>query len=57
LDFNLARSVGPFFKLNDRKMDQILGEVKDAVSNWRKVATRIGIPRKEQELMAGAFRY
>lgn len=57
LDFNLVRSVGPFFKLNDRKMDQILGEVKDAVSNWRKVATRIGIPRKEQELMAGAFRY
>ncbi|MDH4471966.1 MAG: HipA domain-containing protein [Fluviicola sp.] len=56
LDFDLARSVGEYFRLNEKDMNRILLEVKTAVSDWKKIATKIGISRGEQQLMAGAFR-
>jgi len=56
LDFDLARSVGEYFRLNEKEMNRILLEVKTAVSDWKKIATKIGISRGEQQLMAGAFR-
>ena len=55
LDFELARSVGEYFRLNDKQMKQILQEVNAAVGNWKKVANSIGIPRREQLLMDSAF--
>ena len=55
LDFELARSVGEYFRLNDEQMKQILQEVNQAVSNWKEVANSIGIPRSEQLLMEKAF--
>jgi serine/threonine-protein kinase HipA len=57
LDFDLARSVGEFFMLDIPSMDKILAEVKFVVSDWRKYANSIGIPRNEQEMMAPAFRF
>lgn len=56
LDFDLARSVGEYFRLNEKEMDRILQEATHSVSNWKKVATKIGISRGEQQLMASAFR-
>jgi serine/threonine-protein kinase HipA len=56
LDFNLVKSVGKHFHLNDSRMDAIIKEVSGSVSHWRQVANQIGISRKEQESMAGAFR-
>lgn len=56
LDFDLARSVGEYFRLNEKEMNRILLEVKTAVNDWKKVATKIGISRGEQQLMTGAFR-
>ncbi len=55
LDFDLAKSVGMFFRLSNSQMDLIIAEVKHAVSHWRKYAQEIGITRAEQERMAGAF--
>ena len=55
LDFELAISVGQYFQLNPQEMKGILEQVKDVVSNWRKVATQIGIAKQEQNLMAAAF--
>lgn len=55
LDFELAKSVGTFFQLNNQKMNSIIKEVQLAVSSWRKIANQIGIPRNEQEKMAKAF--
>ena len=43
LDFDLAMS--------------ILAEVKRAVSGWRKLATKYGISKFEQDVMEKAFRY
>jgi serine/threonine-protein kinase HipA len=55
LDYNLAKSVGVFFRLKEKEMDQIIEEVRVAVGKWRNIATEIGISRAEQELMAPAF--
>lgn len=57
LDVELAKSVGGFFQLEDEQMDEIIDEVTEVVSSWKKVASEIGISRSEQELMGAAFRY
>jgi serine/threonine-protein kinase HipA len=57
LDFELAIRVGQYFQLNPQEMKDILEQVKSAVSNWRKVATQIGIAKQEQNLMEAAFRW
>lgn len=55
LDFDLAKSVGEYFRLNDDQMNTIIQEVQSAVSNWKEIATKIGISRSEQQLMDKAF--
>lgn len=55
LDLELAKSVGEFFQLNNKQMDEIIKEVLHAVSKWKNIAKEIGISRSEQELMATAF--
>lgn len=56
LDFDLLKSVGPYFRLQPAAMEQILKEVLTSVQQWPKVAAKIGISRAEQELMRPAFR-
>ena len=55
LDFNLAKSVGKYFRLNEEEMETILDEVLTGVRNWKVYANEIGISRKEQQLMENAF--
>jgi serine/threonine-protein kinase HipA len=55
LSFDLARSVGEYFQLNNRQMDTIIDEVRKAGKNWQTIATQVGISRPEQEIMAPAF--
>lgn len=57
LDFELVKSVGSYFQLDNKQMDSILNEVKDAVSQWKTLAQDIGISRQEKQLMEGAFRF
>ena len=57
LDFELAKSVSEYFQLTPKASDQIITDIKAVVSEWRTLATEIGISRAEQEMMAGAFRY
>src|SRR5690606_32689538 len=56
LDFDLAISVGEFFRLDHKQMDRIIQEVLESVSQWDRVADNIGISRAEKELMSGAFK-
>ena len=56
LDFDLAKSVGIYFRLSESEMETILDEVLSVVGNWKDVAKGIGIKNAEIELMAGAFR-
>lgn len=55
LDFDVAKSVGEFFRLDEKNMDHIIAEVMDSVSQWEKIANKIGISRNERENMRGAF--
>ena len=55
LDLELAKSVGEYFQLNNKEMNQIIEEIKDGTSNWREHAQNLNIPRQEQEKMAPAF--
>ena len=57
LDFDLAKSVGAFFQLNEKQMDDILKEVKVVVKNWKTEATKIGISKAEIILMYSAFKF
>ncbi len=55
-DIDLVKSVGVYFRLGKKEMDNIIDEVKSGISGWKKIATEIGIPRNEQMLMAAAFK-
>lgn len=55
LDYDLAFSVGDFFRLTDEQMSDILFEVIGAVTDWEELADEIGISKSEQLLMGKAF--
>lgn len=56
LDFELAKSVGEYFRLSDDEMDAIINEVIRVVKDWKSVAKQIGISSKEQLSMQPAFK-
>jgi serine/threonine-protein kinase HipA len=55
LSYDLAKSVGEYFRLSENEMNAILSEVFTVVKDWKTVANRIGIKNSEIELMSGAF--
>ncbi|MDR3171372.1 MAG: HipA domain-containing protein [Treponema sp.] len=55
LDFDAAMAVIPYFRLSSAKAKQILDTVKNAVSQWRRIAETQGISRMEQEMVSPAF--
>lgn len=57
LDFELAKSVGEYFRLNEKQMNNIINEVNSVVSKWKEIANKIGISRSEQQLIEKAFKY
>lgn len=56
LDLDLAIEVSEYFRLSEKRANEIIEEVKTAVRNWRDVANKYGISRNEQELKSMAFR-
>ena len=57
LDFDLAKSVGEYFRLNKEQMESIIDDIINSVENWQKVALKIGISGKEKDLMSNSFNY
>jgi serine/threonine-protein kinase HipA len=57
LDFELAKSVGEYFRLNKQQIVSIMQEVLQATSNWKTLAKEIGISKSERELMIKAFHF
>jgi serine/threonine-protein kinase HipA len=55
LNYDLALEVIDFFQLDQAEAEQIKTEVLESVSQWRDVATRVGISRSEQQQMEQAF--
>lgn len=56
LDFDLAKSVGEYFRLDNVQMNVVITEVLASIKEWQTFAKDIGISRAEQELMRSAFR-
>ncbi len=56
LSLELAREVAPYFRIDAGDSNEIIDQVKDSVSQWRKVASRRAIGRSEQNRMQSAFR-
>ncbi len=57
LDFELALSTAAYYGLNSEQSNEIVFQIKKAVSGWQQLATKYGISRSEQEDTAPAFRY
>ena len=57
LDYDLALSITPYFGIKKDRAMAIVEQIKSVVAEWRKVATRYGIPKSEQDLVENAFRY
>jgi serine/threonine-protein kinase HipA len=55
LDFDLALSVGEYFRLPNSKAKEIITQTKKIVSKWAVLANKYQIPRQEQEQMSPAF--
>ena len=55
LDLKLALEVCIYFRLSQKKAEEIIEEVKSSVKKWRKIASKYGISNAEQELKSRAF--
>lgn len=55
LDYALAMDVIDFFQLERPEAEKIKSEVVKSVSQWKSIATEIGLSRGEQNLMTFAF--
>ncbi len=55
LDTELAMDVADFFRLDTTIAKDTIVEIKKNIKNWHKVATKYGLPKREQDLMSAAF--
>ncbi|WP_179317206.1 type II toxin-antitoxin system HipA family toxin [Winogradskyella undariae] len=55
LDLDLALAVAPYFRLEEKEASHIIQEITHVVSNWKIIANKYGLSRREQELKASAF--
>ncbi len=55
LDFELALSVAPQFRVDMQQAQEIVTKIKDVVSHWYEIAPKLKITRTEIESMTPAF--
>lgn len=55
LDYDLAISVSPYFRLTKDEAAQIAAGIRGIVAGWRNAAQQIGIPKSECDYMSAAF--
>ncbi len=56
LNLDLVMNVARYFRVEEKRANEIISEVKSAVQNWPKLAKKLSIPSREINLMKGAFR-
>jgi serine/threonine-protein kinase HipA len=55
LDVSLAKEVAPYFRVSEKRGNEIIKVVKKAVEQWSVVAKKYGISKSERDVMARAF--
>ncbi len=56
LSEDLAMDAAKYFRVNDKRAEEIIKKIKRSVSNWRETAKKHNISRSSQDRMANAFR-
>lgn len=56
LDLDLARSVAHYFRVRKDDADRIITDFQAVVAQWPAIASSLQVTRREQELLAPAFR-
>ena len=56
MDLDLVRSVAPYFRVATKTANEIIESSQAVVKQWPKIAGSLGVPAREQERMASAFR-
>lgn len=54
-DVSIAMEASRDYGLSVREADNLLKQVRSSVRNWREEATRLNIPKADQDLMTNAF--
>jgi serine/threonine-protein kinase HipA len=57
LELDLALEVARYFRLNEKRAQEIIHEITMAVSQWRSLAKKQGLSSAECELKSKAFRF
>jgi serine/threonine-protein kinase HipA len=52
---DLALEVAEFFRLETATAKETIDNIKRNIKSWRKIATRYGLSKREQDLMSAAF--
>jgi len=55
LDLNLALDVAEFFRLETNTAKETIDNIKKNIRKWRRIASRYGLSKREQDLMSAAF--
>ena len=55
LDLELALEIGEYFRLDNKRANKIINQIKNSVQYWREISIEYGIPKTEQDLMSRAF--
>jgi len=55
LDPELALEIAEYFRLDSKRANEIINQIKESVQHWREISIEYGIPKTEQDLMSRAF--
>ena len=56
LDFDLALSVAPYFRLTEKEALGIIRNIKSVISEWEAIAIKYQISKSERDMMSSAFK-
>jgi serine/threonine-protein kinase HipA len=56
LDFDLALSVAPYFRLTEKEAFGVIGNIRSVVSKWEATASKYQLSKSERDMMSSAFR-
>jgi serine/threonine-protein kinase HipA len=55
LDLSLPMEIAELFRLETAIAKETINNIKNIIKNWRKIATKYGLSKREQDLMSAAF--
>lgn len=55
LDLGLAREVAPYFRVSEKRANEIINVIKKSINQWKALAEKYGVSKSERNSMAKAF--